>query len=382
LALIDGRPVPLLHKIAAAVVVAAVVLGLWLPGERPEAPTTVAARAGGKEPVPVGTPSGVRLGDRAAESAPGPGPAKAPAHAGPLRPATPAAAAAKANELGQVPVLMYHRIVDKPQLALDRTVKEFREELVRLARGGYVPITAGEFVSGRINVPAGRFPVVLTFDDSTPEQFSLDPQGRPKPNTAVAILQEVARQYPGFRPTATFYLNKELFGLAGQEAAGLRWLTQNGFELGNHTLTHKDLSTLSRKDVEKEIGDIEAKIVSLTGTHTATLAYPFGSEPDKRSWAQKKDGSYAFRGIFLAGWKPSESPFDTEFDPLAIARVRSEGKIKENDCTRYCSTAWLDELDRNPATRYVSDGDPNTVTFPRSEEDRLAKGLRAMGRLY
>ncbi|GAA2408292.1 polysaccharide deacetylase family protein [Actinomadura vinacea] len=362
--------------------VVAVALGLWLPDERPGAPSAGAARAGDREPVPVGPAGKARPGERPGASQPGPRPTAAASAVGTVGPATPAAAAASANELGQVPVLMYHRIVAKPTLTLDRTIKEFREELVRLATGGYVPITAGEFVSGRINVPAGKHPVVLTFDDSTPEQFALDPQGRPKPDTAVGILQDVARQYPGFRPTATFYLNKELFGLAGQEAAGLRWLQQNGFELGNHTLTHKDLSQLSKKDVQKEIGDIEAKIVSLTGRNTTTLAYPFGSEPDKRSWAEKKDGSYSFQGVFLAGWKPSESPYAEDFDRLAIARVRSEGKIKENDCTRFCSTAWLEELEKNPATRYTSDGDPNTITFPRSEEDRLAKRLRGNGRIY
>jgi peptidoglycan/xylan/chitin deacetylase (PgdA/CDA1 family) len=281
-----------------------------------------------------------------------------------------------------VPVLMYHRIIDKPELSLDRSAKEFREELVRLAQEGYVPITAGEFVTGHINVPAGKHPVVLTFDDSTPSHFSLDPQGRPKPGTAVAIIQEVARQYPGFRPTATFYLNKELFQLAGQEAAGLKWLQQNGFELGNHTLTHKDLSTLSKGEVQKEIAGIEDKVVSLTGTHTATLAYPFGSAPDKNAWAEKKDGSYGFKGIFLAGWRPSLSPHDTDFDRLEIPRVRSEGKIAENDCKRYCSTAWLDELKAQPATRYTSDGDPSTITFPRADEDGLAKDLRARGRVY
>ena len=371
---------PLLHKIAVVVVVAAVVLGLWLPGERPEAPDRVAARAGGKGAVPAQTAGAVRLGDRAAAAAPTGGPSPTPV--GTVGPATPAAIAAKANELGQIPVLMYHRIVEKPTLDLDRSVKEFRDELVRLARTGYVPITAGEFVTGRIDVPAGKHPVVLTFDDSTPEQFALDPQGRPEPNTAVAIIQEVARQYPGFRPTATFYLNKELFGLGPQEAAGLRWLIQNGFELGNHTLSHKDLSRLSKKAVQKEIGDIEAKIVSLTGRHTLTLAYPFGSEPGKRSWAEKNGSAYAFQGIFLAGWKPSESPYAKEFDPRAITRVRSEGKIRENDCARFCSTAWLDELDRNPGTRYTSDGDPNTITFPRSEEDRLRKELRGRGRVY
>jgi peptidoglycan/xylan/chitin deacetylase (PgdA/CDA1 family) len=198
----------------------------------------------------------------------------------------------------------------------------------------------------------------------------------------VAVIQEVARQYPGFRPTATFYLTSDLFRMDGQAAAGLKWLMRNGFELGNHTLSHKNLSELSKADVQKEIGDIEATVLRLTGTHTTTLAYPFGAEPDKRSWAEKKDGAYAFQGVFLAGWKPSESPFDTEFDRLAITRVQSEGKIEKNDCTRYCSAAWLDELDRNPESRYTSDGDPNTVTFPRAEEDRLAKELRGRGRVY
>jgi peptidoglycan/xylan/chitin deacetylase (PgdA/CDA1 family) len=277
---------------------------------------------------------------------------------------------------------MYHRIVPKAERDLDRSAKDFRDELVRLAKGGYVPITAGEFATGRINVPAGRHPVVLTFDDSMPEQFSLDAQGRPKAGTAVAILQEVARRYPGFRPTATFYLTKDLFRMDGQAAAGLKWLMSNGFELGNHTIDHENLSQLSKGDVQKQIGDIEARIVQLTGTRTTTLAYPFGAEPDKRSWARSKDGEYAFKGVFLAGWKPSESPFDKEFDPMAIARVQSEGKIKKNDCVRFCSAAWLDELDKNPESRYTSDGDPNTITFPRAEEDRLAAGYRGRSRVY
>jgi peptidoglycan/xylan/chitin deacetylase (PgdA/CDA1 family) len=366
--------VPLLHKIAAVVLISAVVAGLWLPDRRP-APRGGTVQAATAKPAP--SAGKVRL-DR-----PEAGGAKASAApAGTIGPAAPAAAAAKANELGMIPVLMYHRIVAKPTLDLDRTAGEFRDELVRLARGGYVPITAGELATGRINVPAGMHPVVLTFDDSAPEQFSLDAQGRPKPGTAVAILREVARQHPGFRATATFYVTKDLFRAAGQEAAALSWLMRNGFELGNHTLDHKNLSQLSKEDVQKEIGDIEARVVQLTGTHTTTLAYPFGAEPEKRSWAQRHGDSYAFRGVFLAGWRPSESPFSEDFDPLAIPRVRSEGKIKENDCVRYCSTAWLDELDKNPATRYTSDGDPNTITFPRGEEDRLAADLRGRGRVY
>ncbi|MFI0481649.1 polysaccharide deacetylase family protein [Actinomadura sp. 9N215] len=373
---------PLLHKIAGVVIVCAVILGLTLPGDR---------RGREKENVAERVAGSAGTADAASARKPGaspvPGGSGSPSASatptGPIPAAAPGAAAVKANELGQVPVLMYHRIVKKPEMSLDRSAKELYDELTRLAKGGYCPVTAGEFAGGRFNVPAGKHPVVLTFDDSTPGHFTLDAYGRPQPDTAVAIIQQVARENPGFRPTATFFLNKELFGMEdGPAAAGLKWLLQNGFELGNHTMTHPNLAGMSEKKVHDEIGGMEDRIVQMTGAHTATLAYPFGSVPRKEKWAREDGGRYSFQGIFLAGWRPSTSPFDEEFDRWNIDRVRSEGKIKENDCTRYCSTAWLEYLDKNPDERYISDGDPNTVTFPKPAEDRLAKEYRARARTY
>ncbi len=380
-----GGNVPLLHKIAGVVIVCAVVLGLTLPGSGKERRKENVARR-------VGAASGATPTARAAKAGTTPVPGASGASGSatptavvstPIAAAAPGAAAVKANELGQIPVLMYHRIMKKPELSLDRSSKELYDELTGLAKDGYYPITAAEFVSGRIDVPAGKHPVVLTFDDSTPGHFGLDPQGNPKPDTAVAVIQQVARENPGFRPVATFYLNKELFGMDDtQAAAGLRWLQQHGFELGNHTVSHPSLSGMSEKGVHKEIGDMEDRIVRLTGAHTTTFAYPFGAVPKKKAWAEKLDGRYAFQGIFLAGWRPSVSPFDADFDRWNIDRVRSEGKIKENDCTKYCSTAWLEYLDKNPDERYTSDGDPNTVTFPKAAEDRIAKWYRAYARTY
>ncbi|WP_067475989.1 polysaccharide deacetylase family protein [Actinomadura hibisca] len=380
---------PLLHKIAAVVIVCAVILGLTLPGERNRpGPGNAAARAGatsGAKPVAPPTASG----PPSTPAAPGPStasptPSATPSATAPavLPTAAPAAAQAKADELGEIPVLMYHRIMKKADLSLDRSTKELRDELERLAREGYVPITAAEFASGRFNVPAGAHPVVLTFDDSTPGHFALDERGEPAPDTAVAIIQEVARRHPGFRPVATFYLNEDLFGLGDRAAAGLKWLIDHGYEIANHTSTHADLSRMSKKQVQKEIGGIEDKIVSLTGRHTATFAYPFGAIPDKRAWAQKQDGRYDFQAVFLAGWKPSQSPFDKDFDRFAVTRVRSEGKIKENECTKFCSTAWLDHLAKHPGERYTSDGDPETITVPRAAEKRLAKEFRPRARVY
>lgn len=366
---------PLLHKIAGVVVVCAVILGLTLPGSRRGREEGGQAAAGSSS-----TPGAVNAG--AASPAPASASPSASANA-PIPAAAPEAVAVKANELGQIPVLMYHRIVKKPDRTLDRSTKELYDELTRLAKGGYQPITAAEFVSGRFDVPAGKHPVVLTFDDSTPDQFALDANGAPRPDTAVGIIQQVARENPGFRPTATFFVVKDVFGMDdAQASAGLKWLLQHGYDVGNHTQSHADLSVLPEKKVQDEIGGMEDRIARLAGARTATLAYPFGSVPRKEKWAREQEGRYSFQGIFLAGWRPSPSPFDEEFDRWNIPRVRSEGKIKENDCTKFCSTAWLEHLDKNPHERYTSDGDPNTVTFPKADEDRLAEEYRGRARTY
>ncbi|MBW8481104.1 polysaccharide deacetylase family protein [Actinomadura parmotrematis] len=381
---------PVLHKIAVIAVLCAVALGVLLPGAHRPDRGVRAARAAESAARAEGRPATVPQAAPAStppSSAPPAPPTVSPsgtpgASATPVPAAAPAAAAAGADELGEVPVLMYHRILPKAELSLDRSTAELRKELERLAREGYVPITAAEFAAGRIDVPAGRHPVVLTFDDSTPGHFGLDARGNVLPDTAVGIIEDVARRHPGFRPTATFYLNDDLFGLGPRAAEGLKWLTAHGFEIANHTVHHPDLSTLGEDGVRKEIADMEDRIVALTGQHTATFAYPFGAVPRKRAWAQREDGRYSFQGVFLAGWKPSESPFDERFDRWAITRVRSEGKIKENDCRTMCSTAYLDELAKHPGERYTSDGDPATVTVPKKELGRLAPAYRAAARTY
>ncbi|MFC5186315.1 polysaccharide deacetylase family protein [Actinomadura harenae] len=374
---------PLLHKIAGIVVVCALVAGLAFQDHWTRH-AHHAATAGSQRKAPAGTApaSPPAVTPTETPTAPATGSPSATPGADVILAAVPAAVQAKANELGQVPVFMYHRIMKHPQASLDRSTRELYTELTRLARTGYYPITAAEFASGRLDVPLGRHPVVLTFDDSTPGQFSLDAQGNPAPDTAVAIIQQVARENPGFRPVATFYCNADLFALGPRAAEGLRWLIQNGFEVANHTVTHPDLRTLSKSGVQKEIAGMEDKLVSLTGRHTTTFAYPFGSIPHNRTWAQREDGKYSFQIVFLAGWKPSESPFDKVFDRWAATRIRSEGKIKENDCRTFCSTAWLDWLDAHPQERYTSDGDPGTVTFPKTFEKRLAKQYRPYAREY
>jgi Predicted xylanase/chitin deacetylase len=343
----------------AGVVIAALSV-LWLlpsahwTGGRPAARTTPEKRIGpGDEPR--------------ASVAPLPS-VKPPA---PVTATVESAREVRANELGLVPVIMYHRILVKRLASIDRTPAQLRKELEKLAKEGYVPVTAAEYVSRKIAIPAGAHPVVLTFDDGWSNQFALDTHGRPKKGTATAILFDVARTYPGFRPVATFWVNREPFGLHDRAAQrrAVRWLVGRGFEVANHTYDHPDLRRLKKKKVKEQIVREERLLRAIGAGRSKTFALPYGSEPRhlKVTRGGSWDGTkYDFAGVFLAGAYPARSPYSKDFDPGQIPRIQSNGK--KGECRKWCSTYWLDWLDKHPRERYTADGDPDRISIP--------KGLR------
>ena len=288
-------------------------------------------------------------------------------------------AAVRANELGVVPVLMYHRLVATPRSVFDRTPRDFRAELERLAREGYVPVTAAEFSAGRIDIPAGKHPVVLTFDDGDPSQFALTPAGKPVPGTAVAIMLEVARAHPEFRPVATFFVNQNPFGDPDGRRT-LPWLVANGMEVGNHTATHANLATSPPDVVRQEIRQADQAIRrAARDAEPATLALPFGARPDPPDLALRGPG-YQYRGVFLVGANPAPSPYSAEFDPAGIPRIRSQGATGPE--AEVCSSVWLDKLAAAPARRYTSDGMPDQISVPRDTDGTAAVAYRGQVLTY
>ncbi|PJE95321.1 xylanase [Streptomyces carminius] len=316
--------------------------------------------------------TGKGTGDRAAQ---------APVEAG--KPGDTDPASVGANELGAVPVLMYHRVTDEPLGVDDRTPEDFRAELERLAREGYVPVTAREFTGGEMDIPAGTHPVVITFDDSQPSQFRLDADGRPDPGTAVGILLDVAERYPGFRPVATFFVNEDPFRDPGGRKT-LPWLHDHGFEIGNHTLRHTLLETAGEEWVRWDTAAIQWEIHKvLPGVPVVSMALPYGSMPSPRDLARsgEYDGvRYRHQGVYLAGAGPAPSPYDAGFDPGAIPRIRSQDDTGPD--ASYGSLAWLDRLADGTVERYTSDGDPERISFPRSRADRLGAAHRDAARPY
>ena len=295
-----------------------------------------------------------------------------------------AARRAKANELGLVPVIMYHQIRADGGGDYDLTPAEFRAELERLHREGYRPIRAVDLATGNIDLPAGTSPVVLTFDDSTKEQLAWDAEKRPKPNTAIAIMLEVARKYEDFRPAGTFYVNRDPFAGVPEGREMLRWLHENGFELGNHTFDHIQFGGMSPEQVQRQLVLGQQLILdAVPEAEVKTLALPLGVMPEPARLARSGSSggkSYRHAGVFLVGAEPAPSPFSRTFRPGAIPRIRT-APPGAND-PEYGSTYWLDYLRKNRGQRYVSDGDPDRISFPKARAGDLARRYKDRAAAY
>ena len=265
------------------------------------------------------------------------------------------------------------------------TAAQLRTELTRLWRDQFYPVRAADLVSGKLVVPKGKTPVVLTFDDATNNQVGFLPGGRLDPDTGVGVLESFAATHRDFPAAATFFVPRNAFeGNGRPQAATLRWLVEHGFELGNHTKDHIPLNTLGPSDVQRQLV-LGNRVLSnlLPGYRPQTTALPLGAEPHPSSLAVKGTWggeSYRFAGVFLAGAEPAPSPFSTRWDPAAVPRIRTNPSW--NGSRDFTAGMWLDLLERNPQLRYVSDGDPERIGFPRAKESQLAPQYRAQANPY
>ena len=186
----------------------------------------------------------------------------------------------KPNEAGVVPILEYHDVASSEKW-MSRSRSNFENDLDRLYEEGYRPISLADYLSNRINLPAGSSPVVLTFDDARASQFRYLPDGSLDPDCAVGILTQFHEEHPDFPLKATFFvLPKCAFEEPKTAVKKLKALVAWGFELGNHTVHHRMLHKLSDAQAEREgawrsVGGSGPRFRRVRGPHGAdTICRP------------------------------------------------------------------------------------------------------------
>ena len=276
--------------------------------------------------------------------------------------------AIRADETGVVPILEYHDIGPK-ESRWCRAIAAFHADLDRLYRENYRPITFAEYLDNRITTVGGKSPVILTFDDARESQFRILPDGSVDPNCVVGILEAFHKTHSDFPAKAIFFvLPQSGFGQPPLIAKKMQMLLEMGYELGNHTVTHPALRKLTDADVQKEIAGCADMVLKLAPkAKMDTIALPLGSAPKNR--ALLSDGGYNGvkyhnRAALLVGANPALSPIALKYDPMRLPRIQAiEGLMG--------ITYWMDILKRHPERRYISDGIPGTISFPKSKSDKI-----------
>jgi peptidoglycan/xylan/chitin deacetylase (PgdA/CDA1 family) len=186
-------------------------------------------------------------------------------------------------------ILNYHNIATAPVgMQMPRlyvSPLQFDRHLWWLRRIGLAGVTLSEGIRRLRTRNAARC-VVLTFDDGYADNVI----------NAAPILGEY-----GFG--ATCFVVSERIGshntwdaelLGGRKSlmseAQLKTWVDAGFEVGSHTCTHPDLTTLSRDEVMEELVSSRKALQHLIGAPIVTFCYPFGRLNADLVWCVRRAG--------------------------------------------------------------------------------------------
>lgn len=306
----------------------------------------------------------------------------------------------KVNELGRVPIMMYHGIinissdetkytggnVDKD--GYNRTAEAFRNDLQFYYENGYRMIRLIDYVHGKIDVELGYSPIILTFDDGREDNFKvlgIDDNGELiiDPNCAVGILEEMKKKYPDFGVTATFFVNSGLFQQKEYNEQILKWLIEHGYDVGNHTTTHPDFTKISEEKSVEVVAKVYQQLDSLIpNQYVPIVALPFGS-PYKKSHVNfshiingtYQNYSYQTEAALRVGWEAEVSPFANNFDPLFLKRIRAY----DNNGKDFDIKMAFQQIQNS---RYISDGDSSTIVIPHDLEGKISSSVNLQKVIY
>ena len=106
------------------------------------------------------------------------------------------------NELGRIPVFVYHHI-DTKESRWGRSIVNFQSDLEWLYNNNYQLFSLEDFLDNHFDLPYGKKPVIFTFDDGLISQVNYLPDGSIDPNCAIGLMDAFYAKHPDFGRAAT-----------------------------------------------------------------------------------------------------------------------------------------------------------------------------------
>lgn len=270
------------------------------------------------------------------------------------------------HENPQIPILNFHRftprLIDQETGTLMQLTK-FKTIIQGLYEAGYSLISVRDYLDGRIVVPEGRKPLILSIDDAYfANQLALNEDGTPSDKSGVGWLYDFSQKNPDFGFHVAMFANfgdkyyGNVFrydwwylgeGWEDDFAKTIVWGMEHNVMPYNHLWRHPDLEQLADKDIlmqaqkndealrgylqRAERGDLIARLDNF-------IALPYGKWPLYESGVNTllsyvdPEGK-PLEAVFEAGYeyKPmmALSPFDEEFDAFHIPRMAPVDRVVE-----------------------------------------------------
>lgn len=291
------------------------------------------------------------------------------------------------NELGRVPIMMYHGIIDTTDNSYtggnvdkdgyNRTSNAFRADLEFFYNNGYRMVRLSDYVNGNINVELGFSPIILTFDDGNKNNFNVlgrnsDGSLKIDPNCAVGILEEFKKSHPDMNVTATFFVMEGIFNQREYNKEILEFLVNNGYDVGNHTTIHANFTEINTTKSLEVVGRMYQKLEELIpNKYVKIIALPYGSPYKKthENYPYILKGNYngfeyETEAALRVGWEPELSPFNKDFDKTFLKRCRAY----DNNGKEFDIEMVFKILEK---TRYISDGDKESIVIKKEDYSKL-----------
>jgi peptidoglycan/xylan/chitin deacetylase (PgdA/CDA1 family) len=204
-------------------------------------------------------------------------------------------------------VLMYHHFGD-PESRYQIAMWRFEEQLDWLVANGYTTITLAEAYDALLGYGSlPDKPVVLTFDDGYVSHWD-----------AAAALDR-----RGMR--GVFFVT---LGHPRMTDWQIKDLSHRGHEIGSHTISHPDLTTLSDEALAYELNASRSQLETITGRPIEFFAYPYGAWNNRVVAAVQAAG---YRGAVAALGRRSWTPDLTWVEP----RVEIGGHLSLGEFTAF-----------------------------------------------